>query len=34
MNEQYTGRIVMELRQDVVPMTAGRFSIEGTAVVR
>ena len=26
MNEQYTGRIVMELRQDVVPMTAGNPS--------
>eukprot|EP00794_Sanderia_malayensis_P004623 gene4623-5230_t len=25
MNEQYTGRIVMELRQDVVPMTAENF---------
>ncbi|XP_065062035.1 peptidyl-prolyl cis-trans isomerase E-like [Rhopilema esculentum] len=25
MNEQYTGRIVMELRQDVVPMTSENF---------
>ncbi len=27
MNEQYTGRIVMELRQDVVPMTVGMYII-------
>ena len=26
MDEQYTGRIVIELRQDVVPMTAGKNS--------